>query len=246
MLDQAFEALNTYEWGVEPKTLAAIEEAVIKTRGDGAARAELEGRLAAVLQSGAPRAAKDYVCRQLRTIGTAKSVPALAALLPDPNLSHMARYALERNPDPAAGAALREQLPKVTTTLKIGIITSLANRGDDSAGASAAHGFLHGGHHGGTVALLRGLLSDPEPAVAKAAIHALGMIGTPAASQALAAAKPTMGTQGTLADATLTCAAQLLAAGHKREAKADYERLLKNPPSNLIQAAAERGLQACS
>ena len=35
------------------------------------------------------------------------SVPTLAELLPDPRLSHMARYALERIPDAQAGAALR-------------------------------------------------------------------------------------------------------------------------------------------
>ncbi len=36
-------------------------------------------------------------------IGTAESVPALAALLPDKDLSHMARYALERIPAPGSG-----------------------------------------------------------------------------------------------------------------------------------------------
>jgi len=247
MSDQAFEALNTYDWGVEPKVLAPIDEAVIKTRGDAAARSDLESHLAAELQSGAPRAAKDYACRQLRTIGTAASVPALAALLPDPNLSHMARYALERIPDPAAGAALREQLPKVSGTLKIGIISSLGARGEDPAAALAKgpFGFLHGANPGGTVHLLRTLLTDSDPAVVNAAIRALGMIGTPAASQALAAAKPAPGTQAVIADATLACAENLLAAGHKREAKADYERLLKNHPSKLIQSAAERGVQAC-
>jgi hypothetical protein len=247
MSDQAFEALNTYDWGVDPKVLAPIDEAVINTRGDAAARADLESRLAAALKSGAPRAAKDYACRHLRTIGTAASVPALAALLADPNLSHMARYALERIPDPAAGAALREQLPKVSGQLKLGIISSLGARGEDLAAAPATgtFGFLHGAHHGGTVPLLRTLLSDSDPAVANAAILALGMIGTPAASQALAAAKPTPGTQVAIADATLACAENLLAAGKKREAKADYERLLKNHPSKLIQSAAERGVQAC-
>jgi len=247
MSDKAFEALNTYDWGVEPKVLAPIDEAVIKTRGDAAARAELEAHLAAELQSSAPRAAKDYACRQLRTIGTASSVPALAALLPDPDLSHMARYALERIPDPAASAALREQLPKVSGKLKIGIISSLGTRGEDLAAAPATgpFGFLHGAHHGGTVPLLRTLLTDSDPAVAKAAIHALGVVGTPAASQALASAQSTPGTQTAIAHATLACAEKLLAAGKKREAKADYERLLKNPPSKLIQSAADRGVQAC-
>jgi len=41
-------------------------------------------------------------------VGTASSVPALAALLTDNELSHMARFALERMPAAEAGAALRE------------------------------------------------------------------------------------------------------------------------------------------
>ena len=50
----------------------------------------------------------DYVCRVLRVIGTADSVPALAGLLAERNLSHMARYALQDNPAPEA-QALRER-----------------------------------------------------------------------------------------------------------------------------------------
>ena len=76
---------------------------MVATHGDAAARKELETRLAAVLDSGGSRAAKDYVCRKLMMIGTAESVPALAALLPDKDLSHMARYALERIPGPGSG-----------------------------------------------------------------------------------------------------------------------------------------------
>ena len=91
MLDQAFEALKTYDFGVDRHVLDPIDEAVVSTRNDPAARKDLESRLLAVLPSNAPRDAKDYVCRQLRTTGTATSVPALEALLPDPDMSHMAR-----------------------------------------------------------------------------------------------------------------------------------------------------------
>ena len=34
MLDQAFEALKTYDWGQDIKVLAAIDEAVVATHGD--------------------------------------------------------------------------------------------------------------------------------------------------------------------------------------------------------------------
>src|SRR5438105_360328 len=54
-----------------------------------------EEQLIQVLQSGASPAEKDAACAQLKWTGTARSVPALAALLPDEQLSHSARYALE-------------------------------------------------------------------------------------------------------------------------------------------------------
>src|SRR5437660_6503854 len=87
MLEQAFDALKTYDWGQDRNVLNPIDEAVVKTGNDPAARKEIESRLLAVLQSNAPRDAKDFVCRQLRTMGTAASVPVLEKLLADPELS---------------------------------------------------------------------------------------------------------------------------------------------------------------
>ena len=91
MLDQAFAALKTIDWGTDLGPLRPIDEALIS--GDAAERGELEARLAAVLKTGVSRAAKDFVCRKLMVIGTAASVPALAALLTEKDHSHMARYA---------------------------------------------------------------------------------------------------------------------------------------------------------
>ena len=80
MLDQAFEAYQTYDWGVDPKVLQPIDDAIVASHGDAAKRKELETKIASLLGSSAPRAAKDYACRQLRTIGTAVSVPALVSV----------------------------------------------------------------------------------------------------------------------------------------------------------------------
>lgn len=226
MLDQAFEALKTYDYGVDRHVLDPIDEAAVTTRNDPAACKQLESQLLAALQSNAPRDARDYVCRVLRTIGTAASVPALEALLADPDLSHMARYALERIPDVKAGQALERQLPKLGGQLKVGVISSLGARGEG-------------------VRLLRPLLQDPDEAVARAAIIALGHIGSTDASKALGSAKSRPALAAVLADASMACAEKLLAAGHAKEAKTAYQRLLKSNPSKLIRGAAERGLQAC-
>ncbi len=231
MLEQAFDALKTYDWGVDRHVLDPIDDAVIKTRDNPAARKEIESQLLAVLQSNAPRDAKDYVCRQLRTMGTAASVPVLEQLLADAELSHMARYALERIPEPQAGQALERQLRKLSGNLKVGVISSLGTRGQVGAAKP--------------VALLRPLLKDPDDAVARAAAVALGRIGSVEAHKALAAAKPRPTLVAVFADASMSCAEKLLAAGQAKEAKSTYERLLKNQPSELVRQAAERGLTAC-
>ena len=226
MLEQAIEALKTYDYGVDRHVLDPIDEAAVSTRNNPAARKDLESQLLVVLQSNAPRDAKDYVCRQLRTIGTAASVPALEALLADPDLSHMARYALERIPDAQAGQALERQLRKLNGLLLIGVISSLGTRGQG-------------------VSLLRPLLQDSDEAVARAAAIALGRIASVEADKALASAKSRPALSVVFADASMACAEKLLATGHAKEAKATYQRLLKNNPPELVRLAAERGLRAC-
>ncbi|MCX6879020.1 MAG: HEAT repeat domain-containing protein [Verrucomicrobia bacterium] len=227
-LDKAVEALKTYDWGVDPNVLKPIDDAIISTHSDAAARKELETRLIAVLKTEVPRAAKDAVCRVLKTIGTAASVPALAAMLADEKLSHMARYALERIPAPEAGQAMREALPKVSAKLKIGILSSLGVRGEATA-----------------LPALQALLADSDAAVAAAAAHALGGLGSMDAAKALVTAKPSAGTSAAIADASLECAENLVAAGNKPAAKITYEKLLASSPAKPVKDAATRGLKAC-
>lgn len=228
-LDKAFEALKTYDWGVDPAIIKPIDDAIVSTHSDAAARKELEDRLIAVLKSEVPQAAKDAVCRALKTIGTAAAVPALAPLLANEKLSHMARYALERIPGPEAGQALREALPKVPAKLKIGVITSLGVRGEATS-----------------IAPLQALLGDADAAIASAAAHALGDIATQDAAKALITAKATPGNKAAIADASLTCAEHLLAAGNKSAAKITYDKVLASSPSALVKDAATRGVKACS
>jgi HEAT repeat protein len=230
MLDQALEALKTYDWGADPKLLKPIDEAVVATRDDAAARQELEARLVAVLPSDVSRDAKDYVCRKLRTIGTAASVPALAELLADEELSHMARYALERIPAAEAAQALRDALPQVANRLKIGLMGSLGVRKDAAS-----------------VPAIGALLGDADPAVARSAVLALGAIRTPEAARALQQAKPAGdAVQTALTDASLACAEGLLAAGKKGEALAIYKALLGEDQPQHVRLAATRGMLACA
>lgn len=230
MLDQAFDELKKYDWGVDPKVLKPLDEAVVAAHGKTDELAKLEERFAAVLSTDAPRSAKDYACRKLMLIGTAACVPALSALLADKDLSHMARYALERIPAAEAGAALRDALAKVNGELKIGVLTSLGARGQrENVGAIAQE------------------LGASDPAISRAAALALGAIpgGTSAAAldkSKVAEGEPTVAAT----DAKLACAEGLLATGKKSEALAVYKSLAGEGQPKHVRLAATRGMLACA
>ncbi len=132
-----------------------------------------EAELIAVLRSEATPQEKSAACRKLARIATKEAVPALAALLGDEKLSHMARYALETIPDPSVDAALRDALGKVQGQARLGVIGSLGVRGDLKA-----------------VGALAGLLKGTDADAAQAAARALGNIGASEAAEELEAALP--------------------------------------------------------
>jgi len=230
MLDKAFDALKTYDWGPGREVLKPIDEAIVASQGDAAARAKLEKRLLAVLGTDVSYDAKDSVLRWLRSIGTAASVPTLAALLTDEKYAHMARYALVRNPSEQAVEALRAALSKVSDEVKVGVIASLATRNDvASVGAIAP------------------LLNSQNATIARSAALGLGSIGGSAAAKALAGVKTAdAATKIAAIDASLACAEGLLSDGNKAEAKAVYMRLISDKPAKHVKLAATRGILACA
>jgi HEAT repeat protein len=229
MLDQAFDELKKYDWGVDPKVLRPIDEAMVKAHDDDAARAKLEEQLAAVLSSDASRSAKDYVCRKLMLIGSAGCVPALASLLGDEELSHMARYALERIPTAEAATALRDALGKLSGELKIGVIGSIGVRGERDS-----------------LAVLVKELGSSDASVSRAAALALGAIPGGVSAAALEKFKVPEG-EPTIAatDAKLACAEGLLATGKNSEALAVYKSLSGDDQPKHVSLAAKRGVLAC-
>ncbi|TWU31012.1 HEAT repeat domain-containing protein [Novipirellula artificiosorum] len=231
MLDQAFEALLTFDWGSDLNAVKPIDEAIVATTGDAAARTELESRLVEVLNRDVSRDAKDYVCRALAVIGTAISVPTLAAMLSDAELSHMARYALQPNPAPDATTALRDALPKTSGVIKVGVIGSLGAK-----------------HDAESIPMLAGLLNDADPRIARAAAIALGEIRTPKSAAVLTSAKSDDVTVAlAITDGSLSCAESMLAAGNKMGALKVYKTLMANADSpKHIKLAVTRGMLACA
>jgi hypothetical protein len=230
MLDNAFEALNKYDWGTDMAVLAPIEEAVTSAHGKPEQNRELEQRLLTALKGELSRDAHDYVCRKLAVVGSAAAVPALAALLTDDKKSHMARFALERIPAVEAGQALRDALGAATGNLKIGVISSVGSRRDPAA-----------------VAALAALLRDTLPEIARAATLALGAIGTAESAAVLQAAMPASGAQQmSIIDALLACAESLRTSQKTSAALAIYKSLAGDSQGRLVRLAATRGILACT
>jgi HEAT repeat protein len=230
-VDNAFNTLKTYDWGADRAALNPIDQAIIASQGDPAARKVLEKRLVDALAGGLSRSAQDYVCRKLRIVGTTQSVETLAALLPAEATSHIARYALARIPDEKAADALRDALPKVGSKLKPGLIGSLGVRRDTKS-----------------IEAIAKLLGDSDMQVAQAAAQALGLIGTPAAAQELRKSmkKAPANMKIPIADACLICAEQLLAEGEKSEAVALYKELQGGDQPTHVKVAAMKGMLAAA
>lgn len=163
-------------------------------------------------------------CRELGRIGTPEAIAPLAALLPDENLNHMARYALEPIPSPEVDKALRDALPKLSGRPLAGAITSLGVRRDAKA-----------------VKPLAEFLRNSNQDVAQAAARALGDIGTPDAAEVL---QKQLSASAPLAvyEGLLRAAERLQLDGKNRQAKDIFASLQKAQAPHQVRAAGLRGL----
>jgi HEAT repeat protein len=194
-LEPAFEKLKVLSWEDGRHELRPIIKALQSNP------AEIEPRMGALLASNVPPPAKDFICRELSVYGTSVSVPFLAPLLLDKELSHLSRFALERIGGAQASTALRNALPSAPANLKLGIINSLGNMRDQKAAP-----------------LLAALLK--EGASARAARLALAKIGGPEATRALGDSANPSGVE-----ARLIIAENIAKAGDKDRACSMFQRI---------------------
>ncbi len=227
-LEEAFQALAAYDWGSPRGVLLPIDEAVRNAGYDRKQARALEQRLVQALQAGGSLARQQYLCSKLALIGTDRCVPALAALLDQPELATAACDALEKIPGSAPGRALRAGLKKVSGRQKAAVVRALGVR-RDRAGISP----------------LAKCLADPDPAVAARAAEALGEIGTARCAEALKNVYRRKGPAANpaLAGALLACAERLAQARQNREARRIYELLVHSAEAAHIRDAARLGLQ---
>ena len=98
-MDQLLAQVKTYDFGDSREALTTLSDKIRQAYGKADELKDIEKGLLTVLASDAKYAGKQYVCRELEHHRTDQSVPVLAKMLTDQELSDMARYALERIPD---------------------------------------------------------------------------------------------------------------------------------------------------
>ena len=226
-LQELLVKVKAYDWGQSRLALTEVSEIIKKAHGNKAELAKIEKALLGVLESGAKRAGKQFVCRELSIIGTEQSVPVLAGMLAGEETSDMARYALERIPGSAVDEALRGAVRKAKGNARIGIINSLGQRRDERS-----------------VRMLSRALGRASEETAIAAAAALGQIANDRATEALKAAKDKASgkVKMVILDAYLKCADKLVADGKKAEALAIYNELRKEGMPQPIRTAALTGM----
>ena len=169
--------------------------------------------------------AKSWVCRTLRTAGSAKSVPALANLLTDKELGADAQFALRSIPGPEATAALINAIAKTEGLLRAGVVQTLGARADR-----------------GSVPAITPLLNESDPAVLESALYALGHIGGRPALEALRASKVPPSLERYRLDSLILCAESVLAETNDKAALTILQDAFDKSPDPVIRSAALQGI----
>ncbi len=182
--------------------------------------------LIAILQSDASKGKKAITCRRLAIYGTEKSVPSLAPLLGDAELSSWARIALEVIPGDAADTALRDMTGKLQGRQLIGVINSIGIRRDAKA-----------------TDILPKKLHDTNADVASAAAVALGNIGGSQASVILTKSLTIAQTdvRSAVAKGCILCAERFMVNGNTIDAVKLYDKVRQADVSDQRHLEAIRG-----
>ncbi len=225
--DKAWEALKGLDWGTDVGPLAAFDRMIADAHGNVEATAELENKLLAMLSS-ATAAGRDFICRRLVSVGSARSVSTLASMLTQAETSQLARMVLEQLRIEEATTALRAAAESATGAVKIGLLGSLAKLKD-----------------AGSVAMLAAATKDADGATSHAAVWCLGQIGGADAVAALASVVANDdATKIAVADALLLCADRFLAEGKNAAARDLYKKYTGEAQPKHVRLAANKGVLA--
>ncbi|MCC6698127.1 MAG: ThuA domain-containing protein [Candidatus Hydrogenedentes bacterium] len=227
ILDDVFVEIAAYEPGKDASGLALVTDTVVKSFGDQNKRRALESRLGALLKSEATNAGKQFAAKQLFLMGSRDSLPVLEQLILDPENSDNARYALERMQPGRPDILLRAALEKSEGAIKVGIINTIGERRNPTS-----------------VPDISRLAASEDPAIALAALRALGKIGGQGAIDALTQVKNYISPDHIRAwnEAMLASADQVLADGNAEAAAQVYAQMSGVDVDPVTQLAALQGL----
>ncbi|MCP4263281.1 MAG: hypothetical protein GY774_38095 [Planctomycetes bacterium] len=214
-----------FTWCVILIIVATSAWSVAQDRPGPAAKFK-ESDLIVVLQSNAPKDEKAITCKRLAIYGTEQSVPSLAPLLADEELSSWARIALEAIPGSDVDTAFRDALGKLEGRLLIGVINSISVRRDVRA----------------VDALVR-KLDDANVGVASAAAVALGHIGGEKAAKALTQSLSDSpdGVRSAVAEGCILCAEWFQVRNRAAEAVKLYDTVRRADVPDQRHLEAIRG-----
>ncbi|MBN2327553.1 MAG: HEAT repeat domain-containing protein [Candidatus Omnitrophica bacterium] len=224
----SLESIKAYKFGESRKALSDVEENI--RNAAPSQRKQIEGKMIEVLNADdATFEAKQFACRMLRRIGTDACLPILERLLRDESLSNMARFALQGMSSESVNGLLRKALSGLDGDLRIGVIGTLAQRGDQEAAAQIAP-----------------LLGSEDPLLAEAAIKALGEIGGRESAQALSQATAAESLQFLKDDSLLLCLDRWAAEGGAEQAASFYEQMTGEEKPIMTRITAYRGMIQCN
>lgn len=226
-LDAALQATSAYNYSGDNDQIQLIESVVVQCLDNAQLRETVEQKLITSLSAATAGGAKSFICRQLRTIGTSRSVSELEKLLTDPKLSDMGCYALGRIECAEASEALYRAMGKTSGKTQLGIINALGTRGYEKA-----------------LPDLIKLLGSSDQATAGAAARSIGIIGGAKGVKALSAALSNSSAEMRISinNALLSCAEKYMTQGNKNESARVYSMLYEDNKARHLKLAALRGL----
>lgn len=231
LLEKLLPGMSSPDYGLQARTQDAWEKVAVNAGRPGA-EAERAGAVQAMLPQlgpAVPQLTRVWMIKQLGQIGRADAVPALAALINEPDIVVRGRVlrALAENTSAEAGVALRDALAKATTAeMKVALINELGYRRDAAATASLV------------------TMLAPGDSVATAAAWALSRIASPEAVKALTTANgaATGAFKTAVMDDLLQAAERMVKMNDTRNALPIYQALWNSQESARLRLAGLRGV----
>ncbi len=129
--DSLFQKLRVFDYGQSSAVLEQIERLVSDGAKDVSRQQAMADRLAGILDSNAPFAARDFACRQLALIGSEAQLPILQKYVLDRALSNIVLFAWARFPQSGqVDLALRKALEKAQGPIRVAVIKTIGVRRD--------------------------------------------------------------------------------------------------------------------